>query len=189
MEVVSKKTQSKPLKKIPARQEQILFDHVLCAARGEGGAVLLVFELFSQEGHRPVEVMQGQGVDAVDHVIPMPAVTGAIRTGDEEPMQNRQEDRPLHVEPELPLCQKPADDLADLQFFPESLADQRRTDLLRIRPDVALPGEDQKNLLRKPGKGAHQVLDLALAVLPKKAKDILRYQIFRIFQRAIQTLQ
>jgi len=46
-------------------------------------------------------MMQGQGVDAVDHVIPMPAVTGPIRTGDEEPMQNRQEDRPLYVEAKL----------------------------------------------------------------------------------------
>ena len=70
-------------------------------------------------------------------------------------MQNGQEDRPLHIEPELPFRQKPAEDLADPQLLPESLTDQRRTDLLRIRPDVALPGEDQKNLLRISGKGAH----------------------------------
>jgi hypothetical protein len=77
-------------------------------------------------------------------------------------MQNRQKDRPLHVEAKLALCQKAANNFTDLQLFPESLADQRRTDLLRIRPDVALSGEYQKNLLRKSGKGAHQVLDLAL---------------------------
>ena len=106
--------------------------------------------------------MQGQGVDAVDHVITMPAVTGAVRTGDEKPMQNRQEDSPFHIELELPLRQKPTDDLADPQFLPESLADQRRSDLLRICPDVALSGEDKKNLLRKPGEGTHQVLDLTL---------------------------
>jgi hypothetical protein len=41
-------------------QEQILLHHVLCAARGEGGAVLLIFDLFPQERHRPVEMMQGQ---------------------------------------------------------------------------------------------------------------------------------
>jgi hypothetical protein len=61
--------------KIPARQEQILLDHVLRAARSEGSTILLVFYLLSQEGHRPVEMMQGQCVDAVDHVIPMPPVT------------------------------------------------------------------------------------------------------------------
>ena len=77
-------------------------------------------------------------------------------------MQNRQEDRPLHIELELPFRQKPADDLADPQLLPESLTDQRRTNLLPIRPDVALSGEDQKNLLRISGEGAHQVLDLAL---------------------------
>src|SRR4030065_42438 len=71
-------------KKIPARQEQILLDHVLCAARGEGGAILLVLELLSQEGHRPVEMMQRQGVEAVDHIIPMPPVKGPVPAGDEE---------------------------------------------------------------------------------------------------------
>ena len=44
----------------------------------------------------------------------------------------------------------------------QSLADQRRTDLLGFRPDVALPGQNQKDLLGKSGKGAHQVFDLAL---------------------------
>jgi len=93
--------------------------------------------------------MQGQGVDAVDHVIPMPAVTGAIRTGDEEPMQNRKKYRSFHVELELPFRQKPADDLADLKFFLKPLADQDRSDLPRIGPDIALAGQDQKDLLGK----------------------------------------
>ena len=149
-------------KKITARQKQVLLDHILCAARGEGGAVFLVFEFLSQEGHRPVEMMQGQGIDAIDYVITMPAVTGAVGTGYEKPMQNRQKDRPLHVEAKLALCQKVANDFPDLQFFPQSLKDQRRTDLLGICPDVALPGEDQKNFFRKSGKGAHQILDLSL---------------------------
>jgi hypothetical protein len=65
--------------KIPARQKQVFFDHILCAAWSEGRAILLVLQRFSQERHRPVEVMQGQGVDAVDYVIPMPPVTGTIR--------------------------------------------------------------------------------------------------------------
>jgi hypothetical protein len=107
-------------------------------------------------------MMQGQGVDAVDHVIPMPPVTGAIRAGDEKPMQNRQEDGPLHIEAKLSLCQKAADDLADPQLLPKPLADQGRSDLPRIGPDIALSGQNQKDLLGKPGKGTNQVLDLTL---------------------------
>src|SRR3972149_6422818 len=92
----------------------------------------------------------------------MPAITGTIRAGNEEPMQNRQKNRPLHVELELSVRQKPTDDLADAQFLPEPLTDQGWSDLLGIRTDVALAREDQKNFLGKSGEGAHQVLDLAL---------------------------
>jgi hypothetical protein len=35
--------------KIPTRQEQVLLDHVFCAARGEGGAILLVFYAYSAD--------------------------------------------------------------------------------------------------------------------------------------------
>src|SRR3990172_8483566 len=77
-------------------------------------------------------------------------------------MQNRQKNRPLHVELELSVRQKPTDDLADAQFLPEPLTDQGWSDLLGIRTDVALAREDQKNFLGKSGEGAHQVLDLAL---------------------------
>lgn len=94
------------------------------------------------EGHRPEKVMQEKGVDAVDHIIPMPAVTGAVRYGDEEPMQNSQEDRPFDVETKLSLCQKTADDFTHLKFFLKSLTDQRWTDLLGIHMNVALPGKD-----------------------------------------------
>jgi len=78
-------------KKIPATQEKVFFYHVLCATRGKGGGVPLILDLFSQKGHRPVKVMQRQCLDAIDHIIPVPPVTGPIRAGHEEPMQN-----PLH---------------------------------------------------------------------------------------------
>jgi hypothetical protein len=130
-------------KKIPALKNHILLDQVLYTARREGCAVLLIFQLFSQKGHRPVEMMQRQAIDPIDQVITMPPVTGTIRTGNEKPMQNRQKYRSLYVELELPLSQKATDDFADLKFFPESLTNQGRTDLLGFRPDVTLPGEDQ----------------------------------------------
>jgi len=106
--------------------------------------------------------MQGQGIDATDYVIPMPPVTRPIRTGDKKAMHNRKKYRPFHIELELPVRQKPTDDLADPQFLPEPLADQRWSDLLRIRPDVAFSGQNQKDFLGKSGKGAYQVLDLSL---------------------------
>jgi len=106
--------------------------------------------------------MQQKVIDTVDQIITMPAVTGPIRTGDKEPMQNRQKDGTLYIKAKLSLCQKAADDLADLKFFPKSLANQDGTNLLRLGMDIALAGEDQKNLLGKTGKGANKVFDLPL---------------------------
>jgi hypothetical protein len=77
-------------------------------------------------------------------------------------MQNRQEDGPLHIETKLSLWLKAVNDLADLQLLPEPLADQGRSDLPRIRPDIALCGEDQQHFFRKSREGTYQVLDLSL---------------------------
>jgi hypothetical protein len=61
----------------------------------------------------------------------MPLVTATVRTGCKEPMQHAQKDRSLHIKLKLPSLQKPLDDLSDPQLFPESLEDQRGTNLFR----------------------------------------------------------
>ena len=57
-------------------REQVLLDDILQATRREGrGPVLLIFRQFLAEpGHRPIEVMQVEALDAVDAVILPPAV-------------------------------------------------------------------------------------------------------------------
>ena len=87
--------------------------------RGEKVRVLLVFDLFPEEGHRPVEMVEGKLVDAGNDVVPMPPVAGPVGAGGEEPMKDRQEDRPLHVEAELPVCEKTAENGVDLKLLPE----------------------------------------------------------------------
>jgi len=94
----------------------------------------------------------------------MPPLTGAVRTGHEQTMQYRKKNGSFHIELELPVCQKPAEDLPDPQLLPEPLEDEGRTDLLRCGIHIALAGKNQKNLLGKPGQGAHQVFDLTLVL-------------------------
>ena len=90
---------------ILAAMEQLLFNDVFRAA-GREGVILLVLGLFPEKGHRPVEMMEGEIVDAGDDVIPMPPVAGPVGAGGEEPMEDREEDCPFHIEAELPVQQE-----------------------------------------------------------------------------------
>jgi len=119
-----------PGKKIPALMKQIFLNEILCAARGEGSAILLILKLFSQKGHRPVKVMQSQPIAASDQVIPMPAIAGTVGTGYEEPVQDRQENCPFHIKLEFPFRKKPTNNFAHSQLLPEPFKDERRTNFL-----------------------------------------------------------
>ena len=103
--------------KIAVVLEKLLLDDVLDAPGSKGRPVSLIPGLFSQKGHGTIQVMQGQRFNAVDAVIPAPPVTGAIGPGNEQAMQNRQEDGPLHFELELPTLQQAAEDLVDAQLL------------------------------------------------------------------------
>ena len=78
-------------------REQVLLDDVLQATRREGrGPVLLILGQFLAEpGHRPIEVMQVEALDALDPVILPPAVRRPVRAAAKQPMQNGQDHRAL----------------------------------------------------------------------------------------------
>ena len=56
----------------------------------------MIFRQFlAKPGHRPIEVMQVEALDAVDPVILPPAVRRAIGATAKQPMQNGEEHRPF----------------------------------------------------------------------------------------------
>ncbi len=78
-------------------REQLLLHHVLQATRREGcRPVLLVFgQLLAEPGHRPIEMMQVEALDAFDPVILPPAVRRPVGAAGEQAVQNGQEHRAL----------------------------------------------------------------------------------------------
>ena len=81
-------------------REQFLLDDVLQATRREGRrAVLLIFGQFLAEpGHRPIEVMQVEVLDAIDPVILPPAVRRPIGAAAKQAMQNGEKHRAFERE-------------------------------------------------------------------------------------------
>ena len=133
--------------------KQLFFYDVLGAARGEG-AILLVLDLLTQKGHRTVEVMEGEVVNPMDDVIPMPPVAGPVGARGEEPMHNREEDGPFYLEAELPPREEAMKDSVDPHLFPKPLEDEGRADLLRLGMEAVIPvGQKEEHTSRRSGKG------------------------------------
>ena len=66
--------------KIPAQMEQLLLDDIFGDPRREVRAIRLVFHLFPEIGHSPVQVVGRQAVYAMDDIIPAPPITEQVRT-------------------------------------------------------------------------------------------------------------
>ena len=92
--------QIKRAEEVAPPREQILLQDVLQAARREGrGAFLLVLGHFLAEpGHRAIEMMEIEIIDALDLIIVPPAVRRAVRAAGKQAMQNGQEQRALQRE-------------------------------------------------------------------------------------------
>ena len=150
---------------IPGLGEKSLFDQVLHTARREGrGAGLLPFrQRLAQPSHGAVEVVQLQPFGSGDGVTFPPDFGGAVTAGSEQPVQHRQEDRPLHVEAELALGQQPAENLRQPQLLPQALKHQRRTDphLPRRRNAPLTMRAEHRRMLGKAGAGGQQGVELA----------------------------
>src|SRR5262249_55183300 len=115
---------------VPAGGEQAPLDPVLGAAGGERRLVLLlvVGQLLAEPGHGPVEVVQLQGLAALDLVVRLPLVGSPVAAGGEQPVEDREEDGPLDVEPEAAAVQQVLDDPSPTGLQPQPLEDQGRTD-------------------------------------------------------------
>ena len=101
----------------PAR-EQPLLDPVLHAARREL-ALRRRRQLLAQPRYRPIEVVQAQIGRARDGVVDHPLLARAVRTGDEQPVQHADEDRPLEGELEAAAIHELVHHAAQPQPLPE----------------------------------------------------------------------
>ena len=146
-------------------REQVLLDDILQATRRKRrGPVLLIFRQFlAKPGHRPIEVMQVEALDAVDPVILPPAVRRAIGATAKQPMQNGEEHRPFQRKIIFARAGEAFDDVAAAGLLPQAFKDKRGPDApRRTRCDTAGgEGVDDDRLLGEARAGTQQPLQLA----------------------------
>ena len=144
--------------------EEHLLQPVLDAPRREGRrSPLLVWrQRLSQPCHGAVEVLQLEPFRTFDGVLLAPDLRRPVAAGGEQPMEHRDEDRPLHIEAELPPFQQAADQRGEAQFFPQALEDQRRAEAnLPVRRDLAAPMRREHHaLLGEAGARGQQRVEL-----------------------------
>jgi hypothetical protein len=99
--------QLEPREQVAPMRKQSLLHHVLQAAQCERrAAVLFLFRQFlAQPGHRPIEMMQIEPLNACDGVVLAPAISGAVGATHEQPVQHREE----HCLSSETKCNTPAD--------------------------------------------------------------------------------
>ena len=122
--------QVEPREQVAPIREQPLLHHVLQTARREWRAAVLLFlgQLLAQPGHRPVEMMQIEPLDADDGVILAPAIGGAVGAADEQPVQHREEHGALKRKTVLAFARQLGDHRPAAGLLPQPLEHQRRPD-------------------------------------------------------------
>ena len=143
--------------------KEVFFNDVLDAPGSKWRPVLLIIRLLSQKGHGPIQVMQTKRFNPVNTLIPAPLVARPVGAGNEQAMENRQEDGPLHIKLELAVVQNAMKNLADPKLLPKPLKDHCGSDLLcrGLNIGVTPGGKDQKNLLGKSREGSDDSFDIA----------------------------
>jgi hypothetical protein len=100
--------------------------------------------------------------DPVDALIPTPLVARPVGTGNEQAMENRQKDGPLHIKPELAAPENAMKNLADPQLLPKPLKDHSRADLLCRGSNIGVaPGrKNQEDLFGEAGQRSDDGFDI-----------------------------
>src|SRR5208282_162035 len=118
---------------IAPTREKVFLDNVLHAARREGrGAILLIRgQPLAKPGHRPVEVMQVEALNAIDRVVLTPAVRRPIGAAGKQAMQDGQEHRAFERETMLAGRGEVFDRPPATRLLPQALEDQGGSDASR----------------------------------------------------------
>ncbi|MCJ8503243.1 hypothetical protein MRX98_21900, partial [Desulfatitalea sp. M08but] len=85
-------------KQVATIRKQELFNQILVAARRNAGAVVRPADLLTQKTHGAVKMMKVQSFDAVDDVIAAPAAAKTVRSGNHQPVQNREKNGAFNIE-------------------------------------------------------------------------------------------
>jgi len=81
-------------------------------------------------------VVQVQIAGAVDGIVVLPLLGGAVAAGREEAMQHGEEDSPLDGEFKAPVREQGRKDFVDRARLPEPVEDQRRPDPGTVSDDT-----------------------------------------------------
>jgi hypothetical protein len=150
------------VEQVTSSREQPLLYQVLDRPR-RPGASLLVGQFLTQPGDRPVHVVQVDAVEPGNPAALQPLVAGPVGAGDAQPVQHAGEDRPLHRELELALCQKPLDDRLAAGLTPQTLEDQRRPEAPAVdrQPVAIAQGGQHQRGFAQAGAGLQELVELA----------------------------
>ena len=166
------------VERVASSREQPLLHQVLDRPR-RPGASLLVGQLLTQPGDRPVQVVQVDAVEPGNPVALRPLVAGPVGAGDAQPVQHAGEDRPLHRELEPALCQQPLDHRPAAGLAPQTLEDQRRADAPAVdqKPIAITQGGQHQGGFGQAGAGLQQLIELAsvqpILSPPRRGDDML----------------
>ena len=143
--------------------KKVFFNDVLDTAGSKRRPILLILRLLSQEGHGPIQMMQRKRFNPVNTLISTPLVARPVGAGNEQAMENRQEDGPLHIKLELAVAQNTMKNLSDPQLLPKPLKNQCGSDLLcrGLNIGVAPGGKNQEDLFGKSGQGSDDGFNIA----------------------------
>jgi hypothetical protein len=136
--------------------EEAFLDEILGASRTERSGVFLILDLFAQEGHGSVEMMQPQIFRPRNHIVAQPLAARPVRSTHHEPMKDRGENGPFHIETEQAIPKQVLKDLPKSKLIPQASEDQSRADRPSLGSKLALGRKNEHCLLREAGKGSGQ---------------------------------
>jgi hypothetical protein len=115
--------------------------------------------------HGTIEVVQLQGLGALDAVVLAPLLAGAVGAGDHQPMQHGQEHGPFDGNGEAAVAAQLMQDRAASAVAPQALEQQRRADALagEVGSTARVEGGEHQGALGQAGGGARQPIEVATA--------------------------
>src|SRR5450830_1620198 len=139
--------------------EQLLLDDVLDAARRQS-PLRLLFHLFTEPRHRPIEMVEVETIDAGNVVVLHPGRAVTIRSGNEKSVQSANEDSALDRKLERAVLQQLTEHVGDAEPFPYPAEQQRSANSFggngQRSVRILVEGVDEQHLVGELGAGGEQ---------------------------------
>jgi hypothetical protein len=143
--------------------EQRFFKQILVAA-GRARCPTLIGQLFTQPGHRTIELVQHQALSAINVIGVQPLLAGTIGPRDHQPMQHAGKYRALERKAEAAPGGELLDHLVTASLLPQPVENHRRADAHGCTglERSCLQTGDQQGGLGEARAGAQQHIELAI---------------------------